>query len=51
MKTVQLFDFNFIPNYLKSFKGHKLKILRAATMNDFNLCYDKKYMANYGCPL
>ena len=33
MKTVQLFDFHSI---------HKLENLRASTMNDINLWYDKK---------
>ena len=25
--------------------------MRASTMNDTNLCYDNKFMANYGYPL
>ena len=32
MKTVQLFDFHFIPNYLKAFKVMNMETLRANTM-------------------
>ena len=47
MKTVQLFDFHLNPKCLKAFIGCKLETLRASTMNDFNLCSDKKFMASY----
>ena len=41
MKIVLFFDFHFIPNYLKMF----------FRSNDLNLCYDRKFIANYDYPL
>ena len=45
------FQYSFHSQLFKSMQGHKLENLRASPMNDFNLCYDKKFMTNYGYPL
>ena len=31
--------------------NHKFETLRTSTMNDINLSYDKKSIANYGYPM